>query len=365
MRICHVIESGATGALQMVLLMAEMQRRNFDQVLIVYSRRPGSPSDLRARVNSAIELAHLRMRPLAPHLITWCWRFAKLLRRWNPDIVHFHGSRAGFLGRMVAGRRRGRRACYSPHCISLMHLNLSGVQRALYRALERFANKVCPAVYVACTEPERAVIAREIQAPAHLLENAVETGLGAFVNPRRPRNRLLRLVVTCARIADLKDPALFADVCRTVRSVRPDIEFRWIGDGDRRGREMLEHSGVRVTGWVPRDEALRQIAEGCVYLSTSGWEGLPVSVLEAMFLRVPVLCRRAEWSEAIIRDGETGRLFDDAQSAAKVLLSGDTAWLQQVSEAGWTAAQERFSEARFAAGLTRIYRETLSSTPTV
>lgn len=357
MRVCHVIESGATGALQMVLIMAEVQRAMGDEVLIACSRRPGAPADLRVRVHPAIELAHLRMRPLAPHLAAWCWRFASLLRRWNPDVLHFHGSRAGFMGRLVAGRRFGRRAFYSPHCISLMHLNLSRVEHILYRALERFANTVCPAVYVACSEPERAVIAREIGAPALLLENALEEDLDAARGRRSALRRQVRRVVTCARIADLKDPALFVDVCRAVLETRPEIEFMWIGDGDRRQRRMLERAGVLVTGWMDREDALRHVAESCVYLSTSRWEGMPVSVLEAMMLKVPVLCRRAEWSEAIVRDGVTGRLFDDARSAAQTLLSVDPAWRRETAEAARTAAGERFSQARFAADLERIYRQ--------
>ena len=358
MRICHVIESGATGALQMALLMAKAQRKRGHRVLIVYSRRPGAPADLRAVVNPAIELAHLRMRPLPLHLAPWCWRFARLLRRWNPDVLHFHGARAGFLGRLVAGRRPGRRAFHSPHCIPLMHLNVSGAERALHRALERFANRVCPAAYLACAEPERAVVVREIGARTRLLENAVEGGLDAHVRPRRSQGGQLRRVVTCARIADLKDPELFAAVCGAVRAERPGVEFLWIGDGDVRQRRMLERAGVLVTGWMSREEALERVAGGCVYLSTSGWEGMPVSVLEAMFLKVPVLCRRAEWSAAIVVDGETGRLFDGAQSAAKALLSTDAAVWRGIAERAWRAATERFSERRFAAELARIYRET-------
>ena len=356
MRVCHVIESGATGALQMVLLMAEIQRGLGDEVLIAYSRRPGAPADLRALVDPEIELAHLRMRPLAPHLAAWCWRFASLLRRWNPDVLHFHGSRAGFVGKLVAGRRFARRAFHSPHCISLMYLNLSWFERALCRALERFANRVCPAVYVACSEPERAVIARGIGAPTRLLENALEQGLYSTYGRQRARRAEVRWVVTCARIATMKDPALFADICRAVRGGGRKIEFMWIGDGDRRQRRMLERAGVLVTGWMARDEALRHVAESCVYLSTSRWEGMPVSVLEAMMLKVPVLCRRAEWSEAVVRDGVTGRLFDDVPSAAEALLSVDPAWRLESAEAARTAAKERFSQARFAADLAHIYR---------
>lgn len=359
LRVCHVIESGATGALEMALLMVEVQRTMGHTVLLAYSRRPGAPADLHSRVNPEVQLVHLRIRPLPLYLTNWCWRFDRLLRQWKPDVLHFHGSRAGFLGRLVAGRRFRGRAFHSPHCISLMHLNFSGFEHALYGALERFANRVCPAVYIACAQPERAVIAQEIRAPVHLLENAVDDSvneLGALPRYGNNQGRYPQRVVVCARIAELKDPGLFADICRTVREARPDIEFRWIGDGDQRLRRMLESAGVLVTGWMSRSDALRQVAEGCVYLSTSGWEGMPVSVIEAMFLKVPVLCRRAEWSEAIIRDGETGRLFEDTRSAVEALLAADPAWRRETSRAAWMAARVRFSQARFATGLARIYQ---------
>lgn len=357
MRVCHVIESGATGSLEMVLLMAEVQRGMGDEVLIAWSRRPGAPADLRARVNPAIELAHLRMRPLAPHLGAWCWRFASLLRRWNPDVLHFHGARAGFMGRLVAGRRFARRAFLSPHGFWPMRTNLSAAERALCRALERFANAVCPAIYVAVSEHEQALIGREIGTPARLLENALEEGLEARCGRRSAPGREVRQVVTCARIAHQKDPALFADVCRMVREERPEIEFTWIGDGDPGQRRMLERAGVLVKGWMAREEALRHVARSCVYLCTSAWEAMPVSVLEAMALNVPVLCRRAEWSEAIVRDGVTGRLFVDARPAAQALLRADPAWRRETAEAARTAAGERFSQARFAADLARVYRQ--------
>ena len=357
MRICHVIESGATGSLQMVLFMAEVQRGMGNEVLIVYSRRPGAPADLRARVNPAIKLVHLRMRPLVPFLATWCWGLASLLRQWNPDILHSHGARAGFLGRLVAGRRFARRAFHSAHGISLMRLNATRVERALYRTLERLANTICPAVYLACDEPERELITREIQAPVHLLENALEEGLESAYRRQGDQSADVRQVVTCARIADQKDPSLFADICRAVREARPEIEFMWIGDGDRAQRRMLERAGVNVTGWMAREDALRRVAGSCVYLCTSLWEVTPVSVLEAMTVKAPVLCRRAEWSEAFVRDGVTGRLFDDVQSAVRLLLSADSAWRMETAEAAYAVASKRFSQARFAADLARIYRQ--------
>ena len=353
MRICHVIECGATGALEMVLLMAESQRAAGHRVLVVYSPRPGTPNNLHARVHPDVRLARVAMRPLALRVAGWHRRFSRLLRGWKPDVLHFHGARAGFLGRLVAGPRFRRRALYSPHCISLMHLDRSGIERALFRTLERFANHVCESVYVACCEPERAVIARDVGAAVVLLENAVDDGLLPLSAARRLDGP--GRVVTCSRISAAKDPRLFADICRAVRAARPEIEFRWIGDGDPRRRRMLEEAGVNVTGWKSREDALREVANGRVYLSTSAWEGLPVSLLEAMLLKVPVLCRRAEWSEAVVRDGETGRLFDEAAAAAAVLTAENPEWLSGAAERAWTEARRRYSKARFAADLARIY----------
>lgn len=340
----------------MALLAAETQRARGHRVLVVYCRRPGTPADLRARTHPDIQLIQLRMRPFFPHLPAWLLRCARELRRWNPDVLLLHGSFAGFFGRLAAGPRFGGGVLFCTHCVSLMHLDYSSFQRAGFRILERFAQVVCPAVYVACARPEQAVIAREIGAPVRLLENAVDERVRTFRRGGRPRAQLRR-VVTCARIAPQKDPESFAAVCRAVRAARPEVEFEWIGDGDPGARRALQRAGVRITGWLARDDALRRVADACAYLSTSIFEGMPVSVLEAMFLDVPVFCRNADWSAALVRDGVTGFLFDDARDAAARLLAADPSARASAAEAACEAAEKRFARERFAAELDRICRE--------
>ncbi len=340
----------------MVLLAAETQRANGHRVLIVYCKRPGAPADLRVRAHLDIQLLELRMRPFVPYLPAWFLRCARELRRWKPEVLLLHGSFAGFFGRFAAGPRFGGGVLFCTHCVSLMHLDFSSFHRAAFRILEGLAQAVCPAVYVACTRPEQAVITRETGAPVRLLENAVDDRVLTFRRSGRERTGLRR-VVTCARIAPQKDPESFAEICRAVRSVRPEVEFEWIGDGDLKARRILHRAGVRVTGWVDREDALRRVANACMFLTTSIFEGMPVSILEAMFLGVPVLCRRADWSAAIVRDGATGFLFDDTDAAAAILLSADASSRAGVAEAAYEAASVRFSRNRFAADLELICRE--------
>ncbi|MCY4227202.1 MAG: glycosyltransferase [Gammaproteobacteria bacterium] len=356
MRICHVIECGATGAFEMVLLMSDVQHADGHQVLIIYSPRPGTPADLKTRVNPAVHLVCLPMRPVLMRAAVWCWRYFMLLRKWNPEVIHFHGARAGFLGRLLAGWRWSGHALYSPHCISLMHLNRSKLEHALFRCMERFANRICRSLYVACCSYEHTVIEKEVGVAVALLENAVEDGLINPDNNRPAREMVTKRVVTCSRISASKDPVLFANICKMVQSVRPEIEFRWIGDGDPSFRRILEEAGVLVSGWMTRSEALEEIASGFVYLSTSAWEGLPVSILEAMLLKIPVLCRQAEWSSPIINDGETARLFSDASAACDLLVCEDSTWHDVISEKAWYFAKENYTKKRFATDLARLYK---------
>ena len=355
-RICHVIESGTTGALEMMLLASETQRARGYRMLIIYCKRPGAPADLRARVHPDIDLIELRMRPLFPHLPGWFLIVANKLRNWNPDILILHGSFAGFFGRLAAGPNFRGDLLYCTHCISLMHLEFSRLQCRLFLTLEKFAQFVSPSIYVATSQQEKIVIARDIGVPVHVLVNAVDDyRIKEFWHPVRKRKELQR-VITCARICPQKDPKLFAEICRSVQSTHPEVKFEWIGDGDHRLRLLLQQAGVSVVGWLDRKEALMSLADACVYLSTSIYETTSLSIIEAMFLKVPVLCRNAEWSKEMIRDGETGFLFDNKDSAS-ILLSEYSGWSEKITKAAEADALERFSMERYSNDLERICRD--------
>ena len=339
----------------MVLLASELQRARGHRMLIIHCKRPGAPADLRTRVHSDIDLIELRMRPLFLHLPGWLLKVASEIRSWNPDILILHGSFAGFFGRLAAGPKFRGDLLYFTHCISLMHLDFSRSYRLLFRILEKFAQFVSPAIYVATSQAEQIVISRDIGAPTRLLENAVD-GCDRSLQPSVRKRKDLRRVITCARIAPQKDPELFAEICRSVRSNHPEVQFEWIGDGDHQLRLLLQQAGVCVFGWLDRKDALRSMAGACVYLSTSIYETTSLSILEAMFLNVPVLCRNAEWSRNMVRNGETGFLFDDEFSAT-MLLSEYSAWPDEIVKIARAEARKRFSRERYSINLERICQD--------
>ena len=66
-----------------------------------------------------------------------------------------------------------------------------------------------------------------------------------------------------------------------------NLQFIWCGDGELRAE--LTSPNIKCTGWMERKELEIYLANADIYLSTSLWEGMPLSVLEAMSIGLPVV----------------------------------------------------------------------------
>ena len=86
-------------------------------------------------------------------------------------------------------------------------------------------------------------------------------------------------IFTLGRISFQKNPSLFNKIAEAM----PNIKFLWIGDGELRNE--LTAPNIEITGWVNREDALTYSLYGDVFLLTSLWEGLPISLLEAMYIK--------------------------------------------------------------------------------
>ena len=81
----------------------------------------------------------------------------------------------------------------------------------------------------------------------------------------------------------------------------PEVHFVWIGEGEQRA--LLDAPNIEITGWVSREQALRRAMEGNVFLLTSRWEGLPMSLLESMYLGKTCAVSDAAGNREVIRTG--------------------------------------------------------------
>ncbi|AOJ50048.1 glycosyltransferase [Burkholderia thailandensis] len=358
MKIVQILESSATGTLSMVCLIANRLARDGHDVHVVYSLRPDTPADFHALFDATVKLRHIQMKgvPLLPMLL----ELRRTLVGIGPDIVHLHSSFAGFLGRIASlFALRGAALFYSPHCISFMRRDISALKRSAFVALERIACvKRC--LYIACSASEREAVRAHLRRPAVVIENAVgampERDAG---EPEDARGPVLR-IVTVGGIRVQKNPQLFAEIARRLRGSR--MRFTWIGDGDAALKAQLRDAGVEVAGWLGRAEVAARLRRMDVYLSTSSWEGMPVSVIEAMLLGLPVVASACAGNVDVIRHLQTGAIFRGADDAVELLASidRDAALRARLATAASKEARERFGEARFFRQLTLVYASRLA-----
>jgi glycosyltransferase involved in cell wall biosynthesis len=318
MKIAHIVESSATGTLSMVSLLSNGQAVAGHTVHVIYSIRPETPKNLASLFHAGVKIINVNMAGLAAKGSS-LFMLRRLLLNLAPDVVFMHSSFAGFLGRAASfGILPSARFFYVPHCISFMRTDIGSMKRRIFVALERLAAlRKCE--YIACSESELKAIQAQVRfRPSRLIENAVEFDTSLNLGDTWPRGRR-SVVVTVGQIRAQKGPPQFAAIAREVLQRHPDVEFVWIGDGDAQMRRELEEAGVQVTGWMAKIDVLHYLADCLLYLSTSRWEGMPVSVIEAHAANLPVVASACAGNVDVIKHGETGWLFDDTAGAVRCI----------------------------------------------
>lgn len=357
----HVVESFATGVLGIVELLANGMAQGGAEVHVAYSRRKETPADFAAQFDQRVVFHELKLArgPSPREDIVGLWHIYQLIKTLNPDVVHVHSSKAGFLGRVAwrlaqwTGQRS--RLFYSPHGWSFLQENLGRLERLLYLTLERFAH-ACGGTIVGCSKGEAEVGLGHVSGGRITwIDNAVNPP-ERMARPTRTDSKLR--IVTSGRICYQKNPALFAEIATALRDEQ--VEFVWLGTAGEGAGEMEQalRPAVTVTGWLPRKEVLSTLAQSDVYLQTSRWEGMPVSVIEAMMLGLPVVASNVVGNRDIVEDHQTGYLFDDAGEAVEALreLIRNPEQRAFLARRARDAATGRFSPEPFIARWGNLYR---------
>ena len=132
-----------------------------------------------------------------------------------------------------------------------------------------------------------------------------------------------KLIIWAGGIRTVKDP-LFAV---RIMSHLTDQEFQLIIVGDGSDRSLVDaiksaclNLNVSLFGERSTDQVHALMRTAFAYLNTSINEGMCLAILEAMTIGLPIVARRNVGNISIVRDGETGLLYDTPEQAAECLL---------------------------------------------
>ncbi|MCW2135347.1 glycosyltransferase [Arthrobacter sp. VKM Ac-2550] len=278
--VLHITESFASGVASAITQYSKVLPE-FEHHLLG-GERSGDFIDS-GETSSFLTVRKLPKRPLA------AIRAIKLaIRELSPDVIHAHSSYAGFFVRVSQVSTRQRPIVYTPHGYAFERADLSPFLRTIFRLIEA-ALALNTSAIAACS-PREAELSKY-----HFRRHRVVYVPNVFELPFPSldygASSSSITVVGSGRITPARDPGFFAAVARIVRQTDSSVRFKWIGAGDAEDTATLIASGVEVTGWCSRQDALEHFAAGNIHLHTSAWDGFPMVILEANALRIPSIVR--------------------------------------------------------------------------
>jgi glycosyltransferase involved in cell wall biosynthesis len=263
-------------------------------------------------------------------------RFRHFLKAKQFDLIHLHTVRAGLLG-CLAGLGTSCPIVYTGHGWRFEQ-KPNPVSQAIFYRIERFICSRAAAVVLLSERDRKLGIEKGlvIESKAVLIRTRINatrfqtktwnSGLSKREEFGIPSEAIV--IGTVARLVYEKDPATFLRTAARLKPLIQNVYFTWVGDGEFR-EEMLELSrrlGIEdrfmVTGYRDVEEIPALLDLMDVFLLTSRIETFPLSILEAMAARRPVVASNVGAISEVVRHGITGWLFppgDDAQAAQLVL----------------------------------------------
>lgn len=311
-KILYIVEAMGGGVFTYIVDLANELVNSYD-MYIAYAVRKQTPENYKDYFDKRIHLIEVEnfARAINPSKdIAAFFEIRKIAKRVRPDIIHLHSSKAGALGRLAFNGKKVP-VFYTPHGYSFLMQNSSSKKRKIYKAIETICGKRnCTTISCSAGEHEES---EKLTKQAVYVNNAVNTEALQELIEAVPRKKHPFTVFTLGRICYQKNPKLFNQVA----CANPDVHFLWIGDGELRGE--LTAPNIEITGWVQRNEALQYSVNADAFLLTSLWEGLPMSLLEAMFMEKPCVVSDVIGNHDVIHNNDNGYVCNKIDEYTKVI----------------------------------------------
>jgi glycosyltransferase involved in cell wall biosynthesis len=275
-------------------------------------------------------------------------RLRRLIRDEKYDIIHFHTKRAHALSFWLS------RGAPRPKCVVTRRMDYPETNnwytRCLYNqkveGVVAISQKIFELLVQAGVEPEK----------IRLIHDGIDPRPFESTPNSRDMHTECVVVGMAAVLEERKGHRFVLEAARRLKAQGCRIQYRLAGDGSL--RQSLEKSAtklglkddVQFLGFVSDIPAF--LSQVDIFVLPSLFEGLGVSVLEAMAAEKPVIASRVGGLMEVVRDGTTGFLVSpgDAEGLANAIakLAGDRSLSREMGKKGKARLNEHFTLAQMA-----------------
>jgi glycosyltransferase involved in cell wall biosynthesis len=358
MRICSIVTSLTSGGAETLVanLSTEYSAAGHDSLVVALcdAATLGNAPDAEARLRRQIEESGGRVLslglPARRPLISGALKLRRLLRAERPDILHCHTARASLM--LLTGR-------VSTPTVLTHHNSVLGFFPALFRLLD-----IGTSGYVAISRNVQHTLEKHCRGPVTYIANAAGRGFTAAQGRSAPASPM-RILSVGAISRQKNYPLLIETVCALrdggMIDPLPIVEIAGNGPDIEHLRDKVGDAGlqenVRFLG--ERNDVAELMRRSDIYLNTSLYEGMPIALLEAMRLALPIVATDVAGNCELIADGANGFLTSSTPQAlagAIAAIARDRSLYQSLSRGALTRADE-FSISTAASRHLDLYRQ--------
>jgi len=255
--------------------------------------------------------------PFRSFNITSFFRLILFIRKNSIGIIHSHGKGAGLYSRLVKLFVPKIKVIHTFHGVHIWEYNF--LTRKIYILLERLLSRLTN-LYINVSRGEKEVCLHHKifnKKKSVVVYNAIGLLESSSVNKTEIRRKLSLpeekfLIISVLRFSYQKNLPLLISIAEQLNQ-NERFSFVIIGDGEQ--REMVEElihakkiSNIKLLGF--RNNISQYLLASDIYLSTSFWEGMPYTLIEAAGCGLPIIATNVIGNDEVVSDGENGYLFE-------------------------------------------------------
>lgn len=312
MKIFQIITSTDLGGAQSVVVNLANELCKDHEVIVAAGEGDGKMWKLLAPSIKREEISSLH-RALSPiNEIKTLFALRRLYGKYKPDIIHLHSSKVGILGRIAFPKLK---IVYTVHGFDSIR-----IAYRQYLPLERILQGYCKMI-VGVSEYDGWNLRGEgIRRNVRVIYNGISIPCALGGDPFVGIRGYVRKVLCIARLFPPKRVDLFLEVAARL----PRYAFIWIGN---QYEYTQEHpSNVFFMGSLHNAGAYNEYAD--LFMLPSNYEGLPMTIIEAMAFGKPVVASNVGGISEIVVNGENGYTVENvpdtfAEKIEYILESND------------------------------------------
>lgn len=298
----------------------------------------------------------------------------RILKEYNPDVVHSHNSKTGAITRMAAYlyNKRNKRKILVIHQVHGYYFNgVSGLKGTIYKTIEKLLARFTDVLlFQNLTE---LAMSRGMKMDRHARLEYIANGISfdEFEGVRRnqPDGGNVFNMLTIARIERVKNQQQIIDGLNLLVNLqnRKNIMLYLIGEQSNDYHQEITQqirryhleNHVTFTGMLDREALMGYFSRGDLSVLTSIKEGKPRAIMESLYVGIPCIGTDVTGTNEVIINDLNGYLIplNDASALADRIaqLMDNPETRNRLSQNATAYAKEHFDERQVIARLLELY----------